>query len=38
MKMKTQIMDELAVRRAMTRISYEIIERCLLYTSDAADE
>ena len=27
MKMKTQIMDELAVRRAMTRISYEIIER-----------
>ena len=27
MQIKTQIMDELAVRRAMTRISYEIIER-----------
>ncbi len=27
MKFKAQILDELAIRRAMTRISYEIIER-----------
>ena len=38
---KAEIMDAGAVQRAITRISFEILERnhgCLLYTSDAADE
>ena len=28
MKFKTQLFDELAVRRALMRLSYEIVEKC----------
>ena len=33
MKFKTQLYDEIAVKRAMTRLSYEIIERSPVLTN-----